>query len=342
LPKWAVVAAIAILFLAVPPLAHIPARLIAGCATWIALAGLLELLSMLGFVVVFKLVFGARMSRRQGLAAGLRALGASTVLPAGGLIGPAIGARSRGSDDGSLARLTRSAVAFVIVTNVPGMIVLAALGLSLGLGWPDGPHEAALTLPAGGVALAVLAAGWLARRPSSSTGARVTRASEPRTARSQIVGGFRLVCEGLGEARHLLRAGNWKLVGALAYYAFDNAVLWAAFRAYGHTPPLSIIVMGYLVGSLSTALPVPGGLGAVEGGLIGALVLYGAPAAPAAGAVLLYRGISLSLPVALSACAWAFAPGTIRRPARPRRSRRESPRALRTRRAPDLAPAPVD
>jgi uncharacterized membrane protein YbhN (UPF0104 family) len=82
-------------------------------------------------------------------------------------------------------------------------------------------------------------------------------------------------------------------------------VLWAAFRAYGNAPPLGVIVMGYLVGSLAAAAPIPAGLGALEGGLIGALVLYGAPAGPAAGAVLLYRGISLGLAVTVSAIAWA-------------------------------------
>src|SRR5579871_4895019 len=63
--------------------------------------------------------------------------------------------------------------------------------------------------------------------------------------------------------------------------------------------------MGYLVGSLAAAAPIPAGLGAVEGGLIGALILYGAPAAPAAGAVLLYRGISLGLAMSMSAGAWS-------------------------------------
>jgi uncharacterized membrane protein YbhN (UPF0104 family) len=311
----------------------VPARLIAGCATWIGLAGLLELLSMLGFVLVFKLVFGARMSWRQNFGAGLRALGASTVLPAGGLVGPVMGARSMRPDDASLARLTRSAVAFALVTNVPGVIVLGTLGLSLWLGWPAGPHSAVLTLPATGAALAALAAGWLTRRSSAPTMQRVTSAPEPSTARTKIVAGFRLVCEGLDQARQLLRAGNWKLLGALAYYAFDNAVLWAAFRAYGHAPPLSVIVMGYLVGSLGTALPLPAGLGAVEGGLIGALVLYGAPAAPAAGAVLLYRGVSLSLPVAIGAVAWALAPGARRRLAVRWPSRSDTAGARRARRA---------
>ena len=66
--------------------------------------------------------------------------------------------------------------------------------------------------------------------------------------------------------------------------------------------------MGYLIGSLATAFPTPAGLGAVEGGLIGALVLYGAPAGPAAVAVLLYRSISLGVPVLLGAAAWTPGP----------------------------------
>jgi hypothetical protein len=52
--------------------------------------------------------------------------------------------------------------------------------------------------------------------------------------------------------------------------------------------PLGVIVLGYLVGSLAAAAPIPAG-GVLEGGQIGARVLYGAPLAPAAGAVLLYR-----------------------------------------------------
>jgi hypothetical protein len=39
-----------------------------------------------------------------------------------------------------------------------------------------------------------------------------------------------------------------KLIGPLAYYAFDNAVVWAAFRAFGHNPPVGIIVVAYVIG----------------------------------------------------------------------------------------------
>jgi hypothetical protein len=88
-------------------------------------------------------------------------------------------------------------------------------------------------------------------------------------------------------------------------------------------------VMGYLVGSLAGALPIPAGLGVLEGGLIGALVLYGAPAAPAAAAVLLYRGISLSVPIALGAF------GCTRRPRG--RTLRLDPRGAQRRGVPELA-----
>jgi uncharacterized membrane protein YbhN (UPF0104 family) len=296
-----------VLFLAVPPLLQLPPRFIEGCAGWIVLAVLLELLSVLGFTVLFKLVFGAGMSRRQGFVAGLRAIGASTVLPAGGLVGPVIGARSTGRSDRTIGALTRSAVAFAVITNLPGVLVLGALGLSLWLGWPAGPHDTTLTLLAAGVALVVLLGGWLMRGTLVLEGPPGRR--HALSAQSRLAAVVNLMRGGLAEANLLLSARNWKLAGAVGYFAFDNAVLWAAFRAHGWAPPVSVIVMGYLVGSLGTALPLPAGIGAVEGGLIGALVLYGVPAAPAAGAVLLYRGVSLLIPVVVSACAWALRPG---------------------------------
>jgi uncharacterized protein (TIRG00374 family) len=87
--------------------------------------------------------------------------------------------------------------------------------------------------------------------------------------------------------------------GAVAWWAFDNAVLFAALHAFGADPGIAAVVMAYLVGMLGNSLPIPGGIGAVDGGLLGALVLYGVPAAPAAAAVLVYRGIALWLPAVL-------------------------------------------
>jgi len=298
--------AIALGLLSLPTLAGAPLAPLSGNARWIALAAALELMSVLGFVVVFKLVFCARQSWRRGLSAALRGLGASTALPAGGLVGPAIGAYSTRSTGRSLARIARSTIAFVVLTNAPSLAILAAVGLAMRVGLLSGPRDAVLTLLPGGLALAVLAAGSLiGMRPGSSS---ASSSRSPRRFVRAFVGTLSSLRDGVSEARALVLGGNWKLLGALGYYAFDNAVLWAAFHAYGPTPGLGVLAMGYLVGSLGAALPIPAGIGAVEGGLIGGLVLYGVPAASAAAAVLLYRGVSLLIAVPLGALGWAPQP----------------------------------
>jgi uncharacterized membrane protein YbhN (UPF0104 family) len=313
--------------LAAAPLLHIPRAPLAGCAAWIALAGALEALSMLGFILVFKLIFGDGMSWRRVIASGLRALAASSLVPGGVVAGPALGARSRGSEKVPLSHLTRATVAFTLITVLPGAIVVGAVGAALWLGVLPGPHDAVRTLPAAGFTVALVSAVAICgRKPAprsldSETDATVSEiaADDPGIAGS-IAACLRAARAGIPDARSAVLAKDWKLLGALGYYAFDNAALWAAFHAYGATPRLTVIVMGYLVGSLGSAVPIPAGLGAVEGGLIGALVLYGAPVGPSTGAVLLYRGVSLLVPVGLGAPAWGLIPFAW--------LRRRSPRAL--------------
>jgi uncharacterized membrane protein YbhN (UPF0104 family) len=325
--RWsaALVLSAAAVFFALPALAGAPAQLVRGCGAWIAAAGTLELLSAAGFVLVFKLVFAARDSWRRTVPGALRALGASTVFPGGGLIGPGTGAWSiRPGKKPSLSQLTQSTTTFVILTNAPGAVALAATGVLLSLGVSDGRRPTTLTiLPA--VAMAgLLTAVWVVARD---------RGRKPQSPHSRLIGRALggAMSGGTRDARALIVAGNWKLGGALAYYAFDNAVLWAAFHAFGHTPSLGILVMGYVVGSTAGALPLPGGLGVVDAGLIGALILYGSPAAATAAAVVLYRAISLSVPVALGAVGWTCRPTGVD-------ARRRS--AGRRRATPGLAPAP--
>jgi uncharacterized membrane protein YbhN (UPF0104 family) len=86
------------------------------------------------------------------------------------------------------------------------------------------------------------------------------------------------------------------LAGGAAYLLCDIAALWAAVRAFGGHPQLQPLAMAYLVGQLAGEIPVPGGLGAVDGGLIGALTLYGLPVAVATAGSLAYRAIALGVP----------------------------------------------
>lgn len=94
------------------------------------------------------------------------------------------------------------------------------------------------------------------------------------------------------------------LLGALADWGFDIAVLWASFRAFGHSPPGAVLVMGYYVGTLGNALPLPGGVGGVEGGMIGAFLGFGVSSHLTVLAVLGYRTISYWLPAIPGAIAY--------------------------------------
>jgi uncharacterized protein (TIRG00374 family) len=94
-------------------------------------------------------------------------------------------------------------------------------------------------------------------------------------------------------------------VGIVGFLVFDMLVFWASFRAVGASPELALIWMAYLIGQLGNWLPVPGGIGGTELGLVGALLLYGLPALTATAAVLLYRVIELWIPAVLGIAAFA-------------------------------------
>jgi uncharacterized membrane protein YbhN (UPF0104 family) len=54
-------------------------------------------------------------------------------------------------------------------------------------------------------------------------------------------------------------------------------VLWASLIAVGDHLPFAVVAMGYRVGQIAQVIPVPGGVGAIDAGVTGALVLYGPP-----------------------------------------------------------------
>jgi uncharacterized protein (TIRG00374 family) len=99
--------------------------------------------------------------------------------------------------------------------------------------------------------------------------------------------------------------------------AFDLAVLWACFEAFGHSPPVGVLVVGYLIGQLGGNLPVPGGIGGLDAGLIGTFVIFHQPLAVTTAAVLVYHGISLWIPGLLGSVAFVQLRSTLARETRP-------------------------
>lgn len=74
--------------------------------------------------------------------------------------------------------------------------------------------------------------------------------------------------------------------------------LWASVGAFGGgTTFVTVTVVTMIGGTLASAAPTPGGVGAVEAALIGGLAAFGVPAAVAVPSVLLYRVLTCWLPV---------------------------------------------
>jgi uncharacterized protein (TIRG00374 family) len=105
-----------------------------------------------------------------------------------------------------------------------------------------------------------------------------------------------LIGQGTRVAAKFVRSGNPGIIGAFGWWAFDIATLWASFRAFGLAPEIGVLVMGYFVGMIANIIPTPGGVGAVEGGMIGSYVAFGVPLANATAAVLAYRFFAFLMP----------------------------------------------
>ena len=110
-----------------------------------------------------------------------------------------------------------------------------------------------------------------------------------------------------------LRHPDPALAGAFFFWACQVAVLWAGFRAFGVAPPLAVVTMAFFVGMFGNLLPLPGGVGGVEGGMIAALVGFGVDAGQAVVAVLLYRGVTFWLPMIPGVIAYFQLRGTVER-----------------------------
>lgn len=96
----------------------------------------------------------------------------------------------------------------------------------------------------------------------------------------------------------LLLAGS---AGITAGYAL---ALWCSLRAFGARPPAAEVAGAYLAGAtVGAASPTPGGLGAIEAALVGALVRFGVTGAAAVVSVLVFRFVTYWLPAAPGAVA---------------------------------------
>ncbi len=324
------VALIVGLLLAVPGLHGVGEVVTDMTPGWVIAAVAFELLSCLGYVLIFltvfdraPIVFGARVALTE------MAFGAAVSLGGAGSI--AVGAwllRERGVEGGHIAE--RSAVLFLL-TSAINAITLAAMGLGLGLGILPGPSKPLLTLLPGAVTVAIFVF-FLALVPLSERWARAR-------GRGRLAAALRAIANTLRVTRRALLRPDWRLLGAVGYLWFDIAVLWACFRATGHTPPIAVIVLAYQIGYLANVLPIPGNIGVLEGSFVGMFVLYGVHATPAAAAAVVYHAIALWIPAMWGTFAFIRLRRSLHAPLTPRASREE--RDAQPREPPERDRAPL-
>ena len=273
--------------LAVPDLREVLDRASKANLGWLGLAVALELASCLGYVGTVRLVLSrgpARMVRR--LAWAEMAFGA--VVPVGGAGGLAVGAWAMRTWGIAWSRIAnRSAVIFLLTSAVNGAVLgLAGVGLLAGVGHTRADFIYGL-IPA---VVAFAGFAFFLALP------RLLGEPEPSREQSRARAALSREASWVRDTEEVAFTPNWRLLGTVGYLVFDIAVLWACLRALGVNAPIVAVVLGYQIGYLANLVPIPGGLGVLEGGLLGALLLYGLPAAPTAAAVVLYHAIALWVP----------------------------------------------
>src|SRR5262249_18712691 len=193
------------------------------------------------------------------------------------------------------------------------------IGLALAAQVLPGETNPALTiLPAAITAIAIIVAvlgGGTTPRPPPGLGGGGAPAGAPffRVTLESPLGAPGVGYRELARLAVLREANPWLIGGIVAYLFFDVMILWATFRAFGAAPPLAIVWMAYLIGELGGLIPVPGGIGGVDAGLVGTFVLYGVSITSAASAVLAYRTIALWVPAILGSLAFVALRRTLRR-----------------------------
>jgi uncharacterized membrane protein YbhN (UPF0104 family) len=189
---------------------------------------------------------------------------------------------------------TRTLLAFLVVlySVFLGAVLLSGTALAAGLVTYHGPVELG-AIPAALAAVGIVAALALAANRRVEPDAATNNASDVAQRGSRIKASAQVVGDAVHDGLGLVRSGDARLAGAVAYWAFDAAVLWAMLHALGSPPALPVIVLAYFVGQVANTLPIPG---SVSGGIASVLIAFGLAPALAVPAVLAYRTIAVWLP----------------------------------------------
>jgi uncharacterized protein (TIRG00374 family) len=319
-----IVSIVAFMYFVLPKLVGLQStwnRIEHGNAWWFALAALLEVLSFGGYIVLFRAVFirgESRIDWRESYQITMAGLAATRLFASAGAGGIALTAWAlrRSGLDARVAACRLIAFMALLYAVYMLTLVIDGLGLYSGVIPNYGAPFAITVIPAifGATVIVLflgvsLLPGDFERLVARWTGGggRLSRLARRLAALPATAG------TGIRTAIDLLRTRNPFLLGAVAWWGFDIAVLWACFHAFGASPPKGVIVMSYFVGMFGNALPLPGGIGGVDGGMIGAFSAFGVPVEISVVSVLAYRVFAFWLPTLPGAIAYLQLRRTVHR-----------------------------
>jgi uncharacterized membrane protein YbhN (UPF0104 family) len=276
---------------------------------WVAASAGIQLLGVAGAVVFVQLVF-ADVPKRLTWRMGGAQMAANVLMPTAG--NTAVGYWTLSSIGWKLEPFAERTAVMLIAPTAPNVLLIVVFGLGMGLGIFGGPNDWWLTfLPAAiGIAILVLAV----------LGARWGHRLAARTRHRWLREGLHVLATGVTGTVEVLRRRSWRVVGTWVEVLGAIAALWAALIAVGEHLPFAVVALGYLVGQMAQVIPVPGGIGAIDAGVTGALVLYGANLSRATAGELIAHGLALVVPLLAGVVPFALLPGEIGRTRRQQQS----------------------
>jgi uncharacterized membrane protein YbhN (UPF0104 family) len=317
-----IVSAVVFMYFGLPRivgLRHTWNRIQNGNVWWFGLGGALEVCSFLGYVALFRAVFvrgESRIGWRESYQITMAGLAATRLFASAGAGGIALTAWAL-RRSGMEARVAACRmIAFMVLLYGVYMLTLVIVGLGLYLGVIPGPAPFGITMvPAifGATVIVLFLAVSLLPRDFDRLVRRWSHGGRLGRFAGHVAAAPATAATGVRTALRLVRERNPHLLGAVAWWGFDIAVLWACFHAFGASPPKGVILMAYFVGMLGNTLPLPGGIGGVDGGMIGAFSAFGVNFDVAVVSVLAYRVFAFWLPTLPGAVAYLQLRRTVRR-----------------------------
>jgi len=304
--------ALGLLYILLPAIAGLGdtwRRFDSGEPGWLTAGLVLELCSYLCYVGLFRSVIGreAGIGWAQSYRITMASVAATRLLAAGGIGGIALTAWALRRDgvNAHLVALRMATMLVLLYTVYMGAVVLTGVGLRIGV--LSGPSPIAFTLVpaviAGLIIVAALVIGYFGGDLRDTTG-RLRSENRVERWRAGLATVPDTIAGGVRGAISTLREDPVTGLWAVGWWAFDIGVLWACLHAFGDPPPLGVIVASYFIGMTANLLPLPGGVGGVEGGMIGSLIAFDVPGGLAIVAVLSYRAFAFWLPTIPGAIAY--------------------------------------